>query len=845
MSRAFHLAALAAAVALATPAAVQAQEAVGAWHGVLIAGPNVLRVVIHVKAAPDGKLDGEFLSPDQSPRGFPLGDVKLAGDRFSFAIPIISGSFEGKWEPAKGTWVGQFKQGPVALPLTFEKGDPPPLPAAAPAAPTPPKPAAPGPAGKTVEGVAVQGQSQTGMRSDIDRRSYDITRDLQAQTGSVADALRNIPSLQVDVQGNVSLRGDPNVTIMIDGKPSSLFKGPARGQILQQLPASSFERVEVMTNPSAAYRPDGSAGIINLIPKKARQVGRSGSVRATTGLGEQEQLGLNLSSVGKTLTLTGDFTWAHEKQSVTVKDARSSFDATSGQFLPSTQDARIDQTVNLLVGRTAFDYDPDSRTRISGELRGTAIRADADDATDFSGVAPGSLQPLAFTRDGKTHLQRDNLAANGSWRRKFGSDPEHELVVDLTQERTTNKTHRSDLLVSSGPGLVTRAEDITNDSTADQSHVKVDYTLPMANNAKLKTGYELEYDRNDFDNFGLTGATAASLAPNPTLIDSFRFRQAINGVYATYQHRLGERLTFLGGLRVEDTQIDLNDITTGFRGSNDDTHLYPSLHLSWKQNDADQVTASYSQRIVRPQPSDYNPFRVYQDPFNFRAGNPDLKPQETQSYELAFQHRAGFTYYLATFYWRDNAKGVTDVVTDLGGGVLLTTKENLSSSRNGGLELVANGRLGSKLTYGVSANAFWNEIDATQLGFPGKRSDWTLSGQGAINYQATSKDFFQLIGQLTGRRLTPQGFHEPLGLLFLGYRHKFNNDWSLFVVGRDLLDSYKDVLVIDTPRLHDRVETHVKLRALLVGFTYAFGSGGGRKDPGIDYGGGGAAAVPR
>jgi len=496
------------------------------------------------------------------------------------------------------------------------------------------------------------------------------------------------------------------------------------------------------------------------------------------------------------------------------------------------------------VGRAAFDYDPDSKTRISGELRGTGIRATSIDDTVFSGAAPGNA-PESFTRNGKTHLKRDDGAVNGSWRRKFGSDPDHELVVDLTQERTVNDSHRRDLLAATGPGLPTRAEDIENDAAADQSHVKVDYTLPLADNAKLKLGYELEYDRNAFDNVGLTGPTPGTVAPDATLTDHFRFHQAINGVYATYQHRLGEKLTALAGLRVEDTQIDLNDLTTGFRGSNDSPHLYPSLHLSWKQTDADQITASYSQRIVRPAPSDYDPFRVYVDPFNFRAGNPDLKPQLTHSFELGYQHRQGFTYYLATVFFRDNERGVTDVVTDLGGGVLLTTKQNLARSRNGGLELVASGRLGSKITYGVSGTAFWNEIDATPLGFADKRSDWSLSGQGAINYQATDKDFFQLIGQLTGKRLTPQGYHEPLGLLFVGYRHKINKDWSLFVVGRDLANSYRDVLVIDTPRLHDRQETHVKLRAVLVGFSYSFGAGAGRKDQGIDYGAGGAAAAPR
>src|SRR5262249_55064165 len=151
--------------------------------------------------------------------------------------------------------------------------------------------------------------------------------------------------------GNVSLRGDPSVTIMVDGKPSSLFKGPNRGQVLQSLPANAFERVEVMTNPSAAYRPDGTGGIINLIPKKARQMGRAGTVRATVGPDGKAQLSLNVNSVGPKWTLSGDGSWAHEHQEVTVDDQRSTFDPLSGRFLDSTQGNVIGQDVDVFIGR--------------------------------------------------------------------------------------------------------------------------------------------------------------------------------------------------------------------------------------------------------------------------------------------------------------------------------------------------------------------------------------------------------------------------------------------------------------------------------------------------------------
>ncbi len=115
-------------------------------------------------------------------------------------------------------------------------------------------------------------------RGDIDRRSYDVTKDLQGATGSIADVLRNVPSVQVDLQGGISIRGDASVTILVDGHPSALFQGPNRGDIIQQLPAAQYERVEVFTNPSAAFRPDGTGGIINLITKKAHIAGKSATL---------------------------------------------------------------------------------------------------------------------------------------------------------------------------------------------------------------------------------------------------------------------------------------------------------------------------------------------------------------------------------------------------------------------------------------------------------------------------------------------------------------------------------------------------------------------------------------
>src|SRR6185437_6814166 len=230
-------------------------------------------------------------------------------------------------------------------------------------------PATPPPAGRTVQGVTITGASQSGFRSDIDRKSYGIATDLQTTTGSISDALRNIPSVEVDPQGNVSLRGDANVTILLDGKPSGQFKGAGAGQALQALPADSIERVEVITNPSAEFSPDGAAGIINLISRKIRKAGASGSLHLTLGDHGRRQAGVTGSYNSNRLTVSGDLNGRYDPQGGDGLDRREILDG-QGHALSSSQTrGRGSGHLDRWGAHASLDYDLDTRTRISGDAR--------------------------------------------------------------------------------------------------------------------------------------------------------------------------------------------------------------------------------------------------------------------------------------------------------------------------------------------------------------------------------------------------------------------------------------------------------------------------------------------
>jgi outer membrane receptor protein involved in Fe transport len=691
-----------------------------------------------------------------------------------------------------------------------------------------PRPQAPA----SVEGVTVTAPAN-GLRTSIDRRSYSIADDLQTTTGSVADALKNIPSLEVDVQGNVSLRGDSSVEILVDGKPSGLFRGEGRADALQQLGADQIERVEVITNPSAAFRPDGSGGVINLITKKGRGAGRSGSVRGNISDNGRYNLGASGAYNSNKLTLTGDAGIRHNKNKFTSVDERSRLDADTGAFIDSRQASTAAGDGDSWNVRASADYDPTEKTRISGELRYNANEQTAKNFEHYEEGDPSGGLSRVFDRIGATSGERNNASASTSFRRQFEGE-DHELVVDASVERTDETRQRDYANYQPLPAIADLYEDIRYKGVGTEKEAQIEYTRPMPGEGELKAGYAFDLDQDDFDNFGFRGADPDALASDPLLNNRFKYREQIHALYSTYEQSFGP-VSALAGLRFEEVDTVFNQVTQSQRVKGGYSRLYPSLHLGYRLSDNQQLTASYSHRVRRPSSSDLNPFRVYQDPFNFREGNPRLEPQETHSLEAGYQYRRDGTYYLATAYYRESFKGVTDVVRDLGDGVFLTTKENLGESRSGGLELTANGKLLPKLSFNINGNVFWNEIDASSLGFTEPRSAFAYGGRANLNWQATERDVFQINAFAQGKRLTPQGHRAPSGMLNLGWRHKWDDRLSFVVTAQDVLKSARDKVIIDTPALQSRVERRIDAQAVFVGFTYAFG-GNTRRQPGREPG---------
>lgn len=674
------------------------------------------------------------------------------------------------------------------------------------------------------------------VRTSIDSTSYSLANDLQATTGTLADALRNIPSVEVDPDGNVSLRGDANVTILIDGRPATQFNGPSRGQMIQQIPAAQYARIEVMTNPSAAYSPEGSGGVINLISKpttvRPTQT-TTGSIRANVGDGGRYNIGGSVAHVNGKTTLTADVGLRHDGYLSETSRVRERLDTGSGRFLESRQSQDIDGSSDSAYVRLSAEYNLDAKTQLVGELRHTQVDAGGDGVTLYEADNAAGGIGSAYRRAGDGRFKGQFSGATARMLRRF-DDQGHEWTNEVRFDRNSFNFTSDSFVDQQIPAAANFLENTANKNEQDQWGVTSAYVRPLSDGGKLRLGYELQATLLELDNGVARGPTQATLTPDPLVSNRFDVDQVVHALYVTYEKPFSEKLSAQFGLRLEQANLDLDQVTSGVKTSQDYFRAYPTGHLSYKLNDKDTVRASYSRRIQRPGPADLNPFLTYGDPQNYRSGNPDLQPQETDSYELNWQRRVQQTFYQATLYYRDTNKAFSQTTRDLGAGVFLTRPENLGASTSTGLELVANGPLLPTLRYNASLNVYRQEIDAADIVGAQDRSGDAVSGRLSVNWQPTPKDFVQVSGIWSGDQLLAQGVREQSTLVNLGYRRKLNDAWSMQMTVRDVFDDFGSTTTLTTPTFRDRSNQSFGGRAAYIGLTWNFG-GGQRRPEQFDF----------
>ena len=675
-----------------------------------------------------------------------------------------------------------------------------------------------------LEKMQVSAKTEAYLNS-IDRKVYNVGQEVQGATGSASDVLQNLPSVQVDIDGNVSLRGSDNVLVLVDGRTSTLMNR-GRAEALRQLPADEIEKIEVITNPSAKYKPDGTAGIINIVLKHKHTAGASGTVNTSAGTNRRGGIGFSANYHPGNWNLSGSASLRQDDRVRYARDTRTIVDPATGAVIHADKETHEHLRPLTRQANLGFDYAADDHDQIG--FTGSYNRRTFDRyATDHNVATDGGGAP---TDDYKRHRfdpeYEQSYEFSGNWRHAFDREG-HGLNIELRSSETDElepNHYTNTYLLPVQPGT---ADNKIFRNTEHTNEEIIEYARPLAGGSKFEAGYTRtgEHLDADFLSQDLDPVTG-QFVTNPGQTNHFINEDIVHAFYATYAQAFG-RFAFLAGLRPELTYVKSHLVNTGVTIPNDYSRVYPSLHLSYKLTDRHEFQLNYSHRVHRPDNEDLNPFPEYIDPFNLRNGNPRLKPEDIHSVEAGYSFRDDETTLTATVYHRYTYNAFTNLTTDLGNAVLLTTRTNLGTSKATGVELTANTDVGERVTLTASTNTFFNTIDASNLGFTGTKSDvsWLAKGSATLRLDAATQ--LQLNANYVSTRLTPQGSRGPTWYANLGLRHKIWQGRAVlsFTVS-DLFNSLKETTVIDTQLLQEHIIRRRSSRVFALGFTYHLGGPG-------------------
>ena len=682
--------------------------------------------------------------------------------------------------------------------------------------------------------TVVVNASKLNVETRIDRKIYTVTEDAQSTFGTLSDILSIIPSVDIDPDGVISLRGDANVLILIDGKPSTEFQGSAAGDNLQSLSARDIERIEILTTPPAQFKAEGAAGVINIITRKHRSRGAAGSVQGSIGDGGRSALAANTSYGGARFTGSMSAGYRQDYRQRLAQSEVIGPDPTTGAVLDSQDQIteRIRRNIPSvgLTGEYLLSDHLALAASSSWHARGgLRTYTQADDSTDPAGVVTSSTE-----RRSSGHDPENSYDTSLRLTRKLARPDE---TLELAVHRATS--HQYEHYDYVNDSFIPPAPEASSNLSFHEEHAiteaDADYVLPLSGGRSLKLGYGFEQDDYAFSNVGesVDPATGAGTI-DPLQTNEFSFRQRIHALYLSYQASVGG-WTWLGGLRGEVTTTDALQITNGVSTPGRYVEVYPSLHVDHSLSDRSTVSLGASRRVTRPDPSNLNPYIDYEYRPNLRAGNPGLRPQYTESFEAGYEYEGHGASYGLTGYYRRNTDSVTDLIEYLGNGVSLDTRTNLPRNDSGGLEFTASGHLGPSLAYSVSGNAFYSQIDATQLGAPGLESTTGVNAKLKLDYRPTAADSAQITFTRTDRRLTPQGSISAIDIVNLGYKHVWTRDLSLVATVSDLFSGQRYRRSAITPSFTQLYERRVEGRVVYLGLVWSFGAQNKVKRPEFEY----------
>ena len=471
----------------------------------------------------------------------------------------------------------------------------------------------------------------------LDKKVFNIGKDLSIRGGNASDVLGNVPSVQVDVEGAVSLRGNENVTILIDGRPSALV-GMNGAEALRQIPAEAIEKVEVITSPSARYDAEGTAGILNIILRKNKLTGFNGSVQLDLGYPARVGTAFNANWRTEKWNL---FTNTGFRYNETPGNAFSDSDYLSS----STQNAKVVEQRNFdRLGRSIFtsfgaEYYLTEKSSIIGNIifsKGNDDDVNTNDIQRFN--AQGGINEATFRTEGEGEDEQ-RVQYTLDYVNNF-DDTGKKLSINLQYSTEAEDKLNNITEVDTQANLLNDLELVLEDQDENSGLLQIDYVHPVGEDIQFEAGYRGNY-RDIFNSFYLAERQTfpdGELIPDAGLNNSFNYEEFVNAAYFQYGQKFN-KISLLAGLRYEYTNIEIVQQTSTTNDERSYGNLFPTINVGYELNDSESFTIGYNKRIRRPRGRSLNPFPSRSSESNIYSGNVDLNPVITDAVDLGYLKR--------------------------------------------------------------------------------------------------------------------------------------------------------------------------------------------------------------
>ena len=628
---------------------------------------------------------------------------------------------------------------------------------------------------------------QTQVEIRLDKRIYNVGEDITVRGGSVADVLGNIPSITVDVEGNIALRGNNNVRILINGKPSGLV-GISGPDGLRQLPSESIEKVEVITSPSARYDAEGTGGILNIILKKQERSGFNGNFNLNAGVPETFRGTATVNWKTKKLNLFSTNTIGRRtsiSNGLSENEYFNGEEANSYLFETGKINRERDQKF-ISLGAEYFINESSSFT-LNGFYRDNEGINNGVVTIDELNSIGGS--PISTVEREQYEPELDeSFQVSGLYEKKF-NDKGHEISATYQYEESTEDELAQITSLQSFPFIrINDNEEVTTLESQKRILAQVDYIYPLDKNTQIELGYRGTFNTIETD------YEVAFIENNIRTIDTdltnvLEYKEYVNAAYAQFGKKIN-KFSFLLGLRMEDSNIVIDQRTTNDYTNKRYTNWFPTVNLSFEIDEKESITLGYAKRIRRPRGFFLNPFPSRNSITNFFQGNPDLDPASTGSFDFGYLKRFKKFTINGSIYYQRTTNNFQFVNEDTGETVVLSGDPNNPKSdlvivpvlRRGPINLSKNKRYGGeasltftpnrKIRLNANFNLYSNEVIGTYNGFvfDAKNISWSSRFISSINFGKGLSWQNQLF--LRGPRITAQSRSKPLG----GLSTAFNKD---------------------------------------------------------------------